>query len=58
MNLVSSKNFTGYISMEIVQYILDFTCIYCHTCKKKYHIDFYLKIGNFYYCSPECYNHI
>ena len=33
-----SKNL--YICDDIVQYILDFTCITCHTCKKKYNINF------------------
>ena len=47
-----------YISDDIIQYILDFTCISCHTCKKKYNLKFYVKQGSFYYCSAECYNHI
>lgn len=58
MNQGSNTIYTGYIDVDILQYILDFTCIYCHTCKKKYNIDFYKKLGNFYYCSAECYNHI
>lgn len=47
-----------YICDDIVQYILDFTCITCHTCKKKYNINFYIKYSKFYYCNIECYNHI
>ena len=47
-----------YLDKDIIQYILDFTYIYCHTCKKKYNIDFYIKLDRFYYCSKECYEHI
>ena len=60
MNQVSniSNNYIGELYLDIIQYILDFTCIHCHTCKKRYTIDFYKKHGNFYYCSIECYNYI
>ena len=54
MSLVSNQNYINqnyinqnYINDDIIQYILHFTCIYCHTCKKKYDVNFYIKLGNF-----------
>ena len=58
MNLVSNKKYTEYLNIDIIEYILEFTCIYCNTCKKKYNINFYTKLDKFYYCSRECFNHI
>ena len=58
MNQVSNQIYSNYLIQDIIEYILDLTRIYCHTCKKKYNVDFYIKLGNFYYCSIECYNHI
>ena len=58
MSQVSNKNFIQYLDIDIIEYILNFTFICCHTCKKKYSINFFTKLGNFYYCCKECYNHI
>ena len=65
MSLVSNQNYINqnyinqnYINDDIIQYILHFTCIYCHTCKKKYDVNFYIKLGNFYYCCRDCFNYL
>ena len=49
MSLVSNQNYINqnyinqnYINDDIIQYILHFTCIYCHTCKKNMMLIFIL----------------
>ena len=47
-----------YLCDDILYIILNNLNILCHVCNKKYNINFYNKLGPFYYCSEECFNFI
>ena len=52
------KNNNIIFNDDIINYIFKLANIKCHVCNCKYNNNFYKKLGNFYYCSKICFQHI